>query len=89
MAKAGELQRQRSTSSMTAPSSWLRSCAEKLPDGPTPILGYLCMILKRTEANIRHVLADMEELGLVEKAVISIPGRKVRHGWKKAVKGND
>jgi len=69
-------------------SKLMAEVLQKLPGGPTPSWD-LCMILKRTEANVRRVLADMEELGLVEKAEISIPGRKVRHGWKKAVKGDD
>lgn len=72
---------------MTAPSSWLRRSCRSTRTIPRPSWD-LCMILTRTEANVRRVLADMEELGLVERAEISIPGRKVRYGWKKAVKGD-
>jgi len=61
---------------------------QKFPDGPTPILD-ICMILKRTEGNVKRILVDMEELGLVERIEISIPGRKARYGWKKAVHGGD
>jgi len=47
------------------------------------------MILKRTEGNVKRILVDMEELGLVERIEISIPGRKARYGWKKAVHDGD
>jgi len=64
-------------------SKLMAEVLQKLPNGPTPILD-LCLILKRTEANVRRVLGDMEELGLVERVEISIPGRKVRYGWRKS-----
>jgi predicted transcriptional regulator len=69
-------------------SKLMAEVLKKLPDEPAPMQD-LCMILKRTEANVRRILADMGELGLVEKVEISIPGRKVRYGWKKAVHGGD
>ena len=69
-------------------SKLMAEVLQKLPNGPTPILD-LCLILKRTEANVRRILADMEELGLVDQVEVSIPGRKVKYGWKKAVKGDD
>ena len=66
-------------------SKLMAEVLQKLPNGPTPILD-LCLILKRTEANVRRILADMERLGLVEKVEISIPDRKVRCGWKKTIR---
>jgi predicted transcriptional regulator len=69
-------------------SKLMAEVLQKLPNGPTPILD-LCLILKRTEANVRRILADMEELGLVDRVEVSIPGRKVKYGWKKATKGDD
>jgi len=78
---------QRSAGAMTS-SKLMAEALQKLPAGPTPILD-ICMILKRTEANVRRILADMEELGLVEKVEVSIPGRRVKYGWKKVVQGGD
>jgi|GEM_PF-1759796 len=68
-------------------SSWWMSCRSSRTV-PTPILD-ICMILKRTEGNVKRILVDMEELGLVERIEISIPGRKARYGWKKAVHDGD
>ena len=69
-------------------SKLMAEVLKKLPDEPAPMQD-LCTILGRMEGNVRRILADMEELGLVEKVEISIPGRRVKYGWKKAVHGGD
>ncbi len=58
---------------------------QKLPADPLPI-NDICTILGRTEGNVRRILTDMEKLGLVEQARISIPDRRVRYGWRKTVR---
>lgn len=80
---AWELQSKRCAGTMTS-SKLMKEVLQKLPVDPAPIQD-LCMILMRAEANVRRILVDMEELGLVEKVDLSIPGRKVRYGWKKSV----
>ena len=69
-------------------SKLMAEVLKKLPDEPVP-MQVICTILGRMEGNVRRILADMEELGLVEKVEISIPGRRVKYGWKKAVHGGD
>ena len=69
-------------------SKLMAEVLKKMPDEPVP-MQVICTILGRMEGNVRRILADMVELGLVEKVEISIPGRKVRYGWKKAVHGGD
>jgi predicted transcriptional regulator len=69
-------------------SKLMAEVLKKLPDEPVP-MQVICTILDRMEGNVRRILADMEELGLVEKVEISIPGRRVKYGWKKAFHGGD
>ncbi len=66
-------------------SKLMEEVLQKLPEGPTPLQA-ICIILDRTEGNVRHILTDMERLGLVEQVEISIPDRRVRYGWKKTVR---
>ena len=66
-------------------SKLMAEVLQKLPDGPTS-LHVICIILDRTEGNVRRILADMEMLGLVEQVEIAIPDRRVRYGWKKTVR---
>ena len=58
---------------------------QKLPDEPVS-LHLICVILDRTEGNVRRILSDMERLGLVEQVEISVPDRRVKYGWKKTVR---
>jgi len=69
-------------------SKLMAEVLKKLPDEPVP-MQVICTILGRMEGNVRRILADMEELGLVEKVEISIPGRRVKYGWKKVVQSGD
>ena len=69
-------------------SKLMAEVLKKLPDEPVP-MQVICTILGRMEGNVRRILADMGELGLVEKVEISIPGRRVKYGWKKVVQSGD
>jgi len=65
-------------------SKLMAQVLKKMPDEPAP-MKLICTLLDRTEGNVRHILADMEELGLVEQVEISIPDQRVKYGWKKTV----
>ncbi len=66
-------------------SKLMEKVLQKLPDGPTPIKD-ICVILDRTEGNVRHILTDMERLGLIEQVEISIPDRRIKYGWQRTVR---
>jgi predicted transcriptional regulator len=66
-------------------SKLIKEVLANMPETATPIYD-LCTLMDRQESNLRRILNEMEDLGLVVNEPINVQGRKFHkrtRGWRK------